>query len=737
MRRKSGKNESFSPHSSPVAPPPAPPSPHPSQLPLQTPLTAVRGVGPRLAEALARIGLRTVEDALYTLPFRYEDRRTLARIGELREGEGAVFCAQILAAAESFTSRSRRKLYEVVVSDGSGQISLKWFHFRADWMKKRFIVGRQAFFIGEVKRFGAVKEIHHPEVEFVQPGRSAEEQLRDDPLTFGRILPVYPLTEGLAQKTARKIWKDLVDRFAPLAVSRVPEEIRRRRSLMPLGEALLQAHWPDESASIADLEKGRDPARRTLVYDEFFFLELGLALRRRGVVLEEGIPFQVAHRYTKPLAKMLPYRLTDAQRRVLGEIKHDLMRPHPMNRLIQGDVGSGKTVVALMAALVAIENETQVAVVAPTEILAEQHYLQFRRWLEPLGLRAAILTGSSAARHRRETLEGIAAGEIHLVVGTHAVLQEVVEFRRLGLGIIDEQHRFGVRQRGVLRRKGENPHILVMTATPIPRTLSLTLYGDLALSVIDEMPPGRTPIQTKVLSERQRIRAYELIARELALGHQAYIVYPLVEESEKSDLGAASEGARALQSDIFPERKVGLLHGRMRPEEKEAVMAAFKNRDIDILVSTTVIEVGIDVPNATMMVVEHAERFGLAQLHQLRGRVGRGEGRSTCILLRADRCSEDGLRRLRVMEETTDGFRIAEADLQIRGPGEFLGTRQAGLPDFRVADLLRDGRILEEARQDAFALAEDPTFCTDDAYSEVRMTLIDRWGSRLELASVG
>ncbi len=736
MRRKSGKNESFSSHPSPFAPTSTPSSFHLSS-PLQTPLSVVRGVGPRISETLARIGLRTVEDALYTLPFRYEDRRRLLRIAELREGEGAVFCGEILASGESFTSRSRKRLYEVVVGDGTGQVSLKWFHFRADWMKKRFLVGRKAFFIGEVKRFGALREIHHPEVEFVQQGRSAEEQLRSDPLAFGRILPVYPLTEGFTQKTARKIWKELIDRFASGATSSVPEEIRRRRDLMALDEALRRAHWPENTASLTDLEKGRDPARRTLVYDEFFFLELGLALRRRGVVLEEGIPFQVAHRYTKPLAQMLPYRLTDAQRRVLGEIKHDLMQPHPMNRLIQGDVGSGKTVVALMAALVAIENETQVAVVAPTEILAEQHFLQFRRWLDALGLRTVLLTGSTAAREKREALEAIREGAIHLVVGTHAVLQEGVEFRRLGLGIIDEQHRFGVRQRGVLRRKGENPHILVMTATPIPRTLSLTLYGDLALSIIDEMPPGRTPVRTRVLHERQRGKAYELVAHELSAGHQAYIVYPLVEESEKSDLGAASEGAQKLEAEIFPDRRTGLLHGRMKPEEKEAVMAAFKNREIDILVSTTVIEVGIDVPNATIMVVEHAERFGLAQLHQLRGRVGRGEARSTCLLLRSDRCSEDGMRRLQVMEETTDGFRIAEADLQIRGPGEFLGTRQAGLPDFRVADLLRDGRILEEAKQDAFELAENPALLVDDTYREVRRTLMERWGNRLELASVG
>ncbi len=454
-------------------------------------------------------------------------------------------------------------------------------------------------------------------------------------------------------------------------------------------------------------------------------------------MLEPGIPFTVTHRYTKPLAQMLPYRLTGAQRRVLGEIKHDLMAPHPMNRLVQGDVGSGKTVVALMAALLAIENDTQVAVVAPTEILAEQHYLQFHPWLEALGLKVALLCGSTPVRDRREILRSAAAGSLHMLVGTHAVLQEVVEFQRLGLGIVDEQHRFGVRQRSTLRRKGENPHILVMTATPIPRTLSLTLYGDLALSVIDELPPGRTPVQTRVLTESARSRGYQQIREELVAGRQAYIVYPLVEETEKSDLLAATEAAEVLAREVFPEQSLDLLHGRMKPEEKEAVMKAFKAGEIQVLVATTVIEVGIDVPNATVMMIEHAERFGLAQLHQLRGRVGRGSARSLCLLVRSLRCSEEGLRRLQVMAETGDGFKIAEADLEMRGPGEFLGTRQAGVPDFRVANLLRDGRVLEEARQDAFELVERGDFLENPAYGLLRKELIKRWGTRLELANVG
>jgi ATP-dependent DNA helicase RecG len=701
---------------------------------LFTPVVHLKGVGPRLAEKLAKLDIHNVEDLLYTLPHRYEDRREFRKIANLRDGVHEVFCGEILACGEATTSRSRRKLFEAVVSDGSGQVMLKWFHYRKDWMSKRFVVGQRAVFSGEVKRYGACREIHHPEVEFLAADQSLADYQSSDPLTFGRILPVYPLTEGLTQYAARKIWKQAVDAFVQYVPSNLPAQLVKKHGLLPLADALQQVHWPSNETRIEQLESGRNPALRSLVYDEFFFLELGLALKRRGVVLQPGIPFSVKHTYTKPLTALLPYRLTDAQRRVLGEIKQDLMSAHPMNRLIQGDVGCGKTIVAMMTALVAIENKTQVAVVAPTEILAEQHYLQFHGWLEQLGLKTALLRGKLPAAEKREILEELKAGQINLIVGTHAVLQEGVEFQKLGLGIIDEQHRFGVRQRAVLREKGAHPHILVMTATPIPRTLSLTVYGDLALSVIDEMPPGRTPVDTLVASDAQRGRVYSRLRQEIAKGHQAYIVYPLVEESENSDLLAATEGAEKLKNDIFPQARLGLLHGRMKPAEKEEIMARFKNREIDILVATTVIEVGIDVPNATVMLVEHAEHFGLAQLHQLRGRVGRGEAGSICLLMKSYKCSEDGEKRLEVMCSTNDGFRIAEADLEIRGPGEFLGTRQSGLPDFRVANILRDGRILEDARQDAFAFAESREFRESQP---IQAVLKDRWGNRLELAGIG
>jgi ATP-dependent DNA helicase RecG len=706
----------------------------PSRQNLSTPVLYLKGVGPRVAEKLAKLDIHTVEDLLYILPNRYEDRREFRNIARLRDNTHEVFSGEILACGESTTSRSRRKIYEAVVSDGTGQITLKWFHYRKDGMNKRFIIGRRAVFTGEVKRYGALREIHHPDVEFLAVNQSLTDYQSSDPFAFGRILPVYPLTEGLSQYAARKIWKQAIDHFVHLVPTSLPALLLKKHNLMPLADALLQIHWPSNETSMEQLGNGDTPALRSLVYDEFFFLELGLALKRRGIVLEQGMPFLVTHKFTKPLAALLPYRLTNAQRRVLGEIKTDLMSQHPMNRLIQGDVGCGKTIVALMTALIAIENETQVAIVAPTEILAEQHYLQFHGWLDRLGLKAALLRGNMPVAEKREILADLSAGQVNLVVGTHAVLQEGVEFQKLGLGIIDEQHRFGVRQRAVLREKGTNPHILVMTATPIPRTLSLTLYGDLALSVIDEMPPGRTPVDTIVASDAQRGRVYSRLRQEVEKGHQAFIVYPLVEESEKSDLLAATEGAEKLKNEIFTEARLGLLHGRMKPAEKEEIMTRFKNREIDILVSTTVIEVGIDIPNATVMLVEHAERFGLAQLHQLRGRVGRGEASSICILLKSYKCSEDGEKRLEVMRTTSDGFRIAEADLEIRGPGDFLGTRQSGLPDFRVANLLRDGRLLEEARQDAFSYAETDEFKGSELMRDV---LKERWGNRLELASIG
>ena len=702
---------------------------------LQTGIQFIKGVGPKLAELLAKRGIHTVEDALFCLPHRYEDRRQLIPIRQLKPGLTQVFQGTVVSA-ETATTKGGRKVFEAVVQDESGSIVLKWFHANGVWMKRTWQIGKQGVFTGEVTSFGWKPEVHHPDVEWLEKGADVNAVMTADPVNFGRIVPVYPLTEGLHQKGMRRVMRQVVDTFLPNLENILPQSLLGIYQYLPLQEALGQVHLPPSEAPLNDLNEGRTLAHRSLAFDEFFFWELGLALKKRGVALEAGISFQVTHRYTKELVKLLPFQLTGAQRRVLSEIKADMMAPHPMHRLVQGDVGSGKTLVALMAALVAVENNYQVAIMAPTEILAEQHWHNIHHWCDQLGITVVLLTSGMRGKAKKEAMKQVADGRAAIVIGTHAVIQDKVEFSRLGLGIVDEQHRFGVLQRGILKKKGANPDILVMTATPIPRTLAMTLFGDLSLSVIDELPPGRTPINTKIYFESRRKQVYEMIHREIDQGRQAYVIYPLVEESEKSDLKAATQMAEHLQTDIFPEFRLGLLHGRMKPEEKEAVMASFKNRKLDILVATTVIEVGIDVPNATMMVIEHAERFGLSQLHQLRGRVGRGSHHSSCILLTAGKLSEDGEKRLRVMEATTDGFRIAEADLEIRGPGDFLGTRQSGMPDFRVANILRDGTILEQARSAAVKLLQHDELLQSTEGQRIHQELLQRWGRRLELAGI-
>lgn len=702
---------------------------------LEVGIQYIKGIGPKLAALLEKKEICTVEDALYLLPLRYEDRRRLLPISSLCPGQSAVFSGTVLSA-EATTTKGGRRVFEALVRDDSGTIVCKWFHANAVWMKRTWKVGRIGVFSGEVNQFGFRREVHHPDVEWLPEGGELQALLQSDPANFGRIVPVYPLTEGIHQKTMRRVMREVVDGFLSNVVNVVPARLLPAE-FPHFREALALVHAPPPEADLTDLNAGATPAHRALAFDEFFFWELGLALKKQGVLKEEGIAFQVSHRYTKELARLLPFELTAAQRRVLAEIKTDMMAPHPMHRLVQGDVGSGKTLVALMAALIAVENDYQVAIMAPTEILAEQHWHTVHRWCSQMGLEVTLMTAALKGKARKEALERIADGRARIVIGTHAVIQEKVEFANLGLGVIDEQHRFGVLQRGILKKKGANPDILVMTATPIPRTLAMTLFGDLDLSVIDEMPPGRIPIETRVFFESRRPRLYDMIRVEVESGRQVYIIYPLVEESEKMDLKAASQMAEHLQAEIFPGLRVGLLHGRLAPVEKEAVMASFKSRDFDILVSTTVIEVGIDVPNATLMVVEHAERFGLSQLHQLRGRVGRGTEKSYCILMTPGKLSEDGEKRLRVMESTSDGFRIAEADLEIRGPGDFLGTRQAGMPDFRVASILRDGSLLEKARQAAFDLLERDPELTTPAYAPLLDELLRRWGKRLELAAIG
>lgn len=692
---------------------------------LMTPLGEVKGVGARLAGRLKKKGLTTVEDMLYFFPLRYEDRRYIKKISALGIGRREVLIAEILALGEIYYGR--RRVFEIALGDESGIMKAKWFHYRLPYMKRRYKAGQRLLLFGEVTSYGGQKEIIHPDVEIIEVGK-------DDPLEMEGIVPVYSQLDNLHQKTIRKIVRGVVDEYADYAAGGTPRETLRKHRLMELPEAIRRIHSPNEGDRFG--EEMWLP-RRSVVFDEFFCLEVGLALRKAGVERERGIAFKTDSPLVEKLLEQLPFALTVAQKRVGGEIGHDMASPHPMNRLIQGDVGSGKTVVALIAALIAIDNGYQAAMMAPTEILAEQHYLTSRSYLEPIGVKTALLTSSLTKGEKASRAEEIEIGAVNLVIGTHAVIQEYVNFKKLGLAIIDEQHRFGVIQRASLKRKGINPDIIVMTATPIPRTLSMTIFGDLNISTIAELPPGRREIKTKIYRESGREKVYDLIRRELLKGRQAYVVYPLVEESEEMDLRDATTMKERLERDLFSDFSVGLLHGRMKGGEKEAVMRRFKEGEVELLVATTVIEVGIDVPNATVMLIEHAERFGLAQLHQLRGRVGRGAERSYCLLLTAGKVSDVAYRRLKVMESTSSGFALAEEDLRLRGPGDFIGKRQSGLPDFRIANPLDDINILQQAREEAFRVVENDPALATSSHQVIREVVKARWRGRLELATVG
>jgi ATP-dependent DNA helicase RecG len=696
--------------------------------PLSMPLkTLDKRLGPRLVSTLNKKGLRRLGDILFLLPRCYEDRRRLSTIAELEPGQRGVTVG-VVRVADFVPGRGGKRMFRAVVADRSGSIAATYFN-AGPWLKSRFTVGKRIVLSGEVRATMSGREMAHPEIE-------PAEDLESSSVHFNRIVPIYPGFERAEQRSFRDLAANVGEKHAMALEDPLPAGLRQRLELMGLPEALRFIHFPPGDADLEALDSHQSPAHRRLAFDELFFLQLGMALKRQGVKAEEGICFDVsAPRLDKGRAA-LPFQLTGAQAKVVEEIARDMARPEPMNRLVQGDVGSGKTAVAMISALVALQDGYQVAVMAPTEILAEQHERNFRKVLEPLGYRVGLVSAAGTAKSKRERRDAVARGDIHLAVGTHALIQEDVAFQRLGLVVIDEQHRFGVLQRHTLMSKGPKPDVLVMTATPIPRTLAMTLYGDLDLSVIDQLPPGRTPISTRVFNDKQRSRVYESVAAELAKGHQAYVVYPLVEESEKLDLEDATQGAEKLRQ-VFPQAKVGLLHGRMKGEEKDAVMEAFREKRLDLLVCTTVVEVGVDVPNASVMVVEHAERFGLSQLHQLRGRVGRGAAASYCYLVAGAARSWESTERLGVMERSSDGFIIAEKDLEIRGPGEFLGTRQSGLPELAVANLARDGDLLSMAQAEARRIMEkDPELKAREHQGLVK-ALEERWEGRLALARVG
>jgi len=685
-----------------------------------TPLRFVRGVGPRRADQLERKGLTTVEDALFFVPLRHEDRTRLTPMRALQPGQ-AQTCSGVIVGLSPPPRGRPRVPFSVLLRDASGYATASWFN--AGYLARVLARGQRLVLHGKVVRYRGTLTLQHPDYEIVEGGE-------DEHLHTGRLVPVYSSTEGLGQRPLRSLMWRLVEAYAKEVAEVLPEPVRRRRKLVALPDALRGVHFPESDAALA-------AGRRRLVFDEFLLLQLGLAILRSRTTRARGIAMSPRGALVERLRAALPYTLTAAQERVFQEIRRDMAAPFPMHRLLQGDVGSGKTIVAAMAVLTAVEAGYQAAVMAPTEILAEQHFMTFRQLLDPLGAPITLLTSSLAGRERARRREAIAAGRLACVVGTHALVQEGVEFQRLGLAVVDEQHRFGVEQRARLRGKGEHPDLLVMTATPIPRTLALTLYGDLDVSVLDELPPGRRPIVTVARTESKRRQIYDFLRREIAAGRQVYVVYPLVEESETVDLKAATDMARHLGRDVFPDLDVGLIHGRLPFDEKEAIMRRFKAGQIAILVSTTVIEVGIDVPNASVMLIEHAERFGLSQLHQLRGRVGRGPWKSYCVLLTSGRLGEEAERRIAAMVETSDGFKIAEVDLALRGPGEFFGTRQSGLPELQIADLLRDGAILEEARREAGTIvAADPELKAPE-HRALRQRLLARWRGKLALASAG
>ena len=723
---------------------------------LHTEVKFVKGVGPRVAEWLAQKNIHTVEDLLYYLPFRYEDRLNPRGIAELRPGEMAAIVAEVRNSGVFRTSKM--PIFRMVAGQGRDKIECVWFH--GEYLRNRFQPGQMVALYGKVEEGwkGRGLQIAQPQFEILDEAEEIDEDGAPvvESLEIGRIVPIYgSAAEGkLTSRWFRRVINTALENLSSDIPDGLPPALCRRLNLLDRRTAFQRAHFPPAGESFIELEGSRTPAHQRLIFEELFFLEVGLELKRRRMRQRPGIAFELNEKVREALKKILPFHPTGAQKKVLKEIAEDMQRPSPMRRLLQGDVGSGKTIVALQAAVIAIENGYQAALMAPTEILATQHYLSARRTLEAAGYRVVMLTGSLEGQSKRNARRHIAQGDAHLVIGTHALIQEKVEFHKLGLVIVDEQHRFGVMQRFKLMKKGEaEPDTLVMTATPIPRTLALTLYGDLDTSVLDELPPGRTPITTRKISDQRAEEVWAFVRKQIAAGRQAYVVYPVIEGSpsdhpelefngtaptSKSGLKAAMHMHEELRSRIFPDLHVGLLHGRLSPDEKDKAMREFQQGEIDVLVATTVIEVGVDVSNASVMVVEHAERFGLAQLHQLRGRIGRGAAKSYCILMTGGKVSPEAERRLNEMVRTQNGFEIAELDLEIRGGGEMAGTRQAGWETFRVAKPMRDKKLLDLAKAEAVKIVEetDPAITAEDC-KRIMEHLRTHWQRRYGLVEVG
>jgi ATP-dependent DNA helicase RecG len=690
---------------------------------LSTPLQFLKGVGPRKAADLKRAGLITVEDLLYRLPFRYEDRSKMQPIASLRPGNKAAVLGDIKSAHLATTRRRGFKIFHAVVGDTSGAIRCTWMNqaFLQDILQPHL----KAVIFGDVKLDSTGLHFMNPEYELVGEDLEA--------VHTARIVPFYEKTGTVTPNMQRKLVRQALDQLPATVPDALPAEMRDRLRLVPRRVAMEESHFPPNEASVEELNGFRTMPQRRLIFEEFFLFQIGHAWRRHATSseLKPYVP-KVDDRIRASAARILPFKLTPGQKQAVKEIVDDMLLAKPMHRLLQGDVGAGKTIVALLAAIVAMENGLQVAFMAPTEILASQHYGNIAKLLAQSRFRVDLLTGSTPGLQKHTLLAHIERGTTNLIVGTHALVQEKVKFHKLGLVVIDEQHRFGVVQRAALREKGLRPDVLLMTATPIPRTLALTDYSELDVSKIGDLPPGRKPVRTWVKPESRRDEIYQLIREQLDSGRQAYIIYPLVEESEKIDLKSATEMADHLQTDIFPGYRVALLHGRMKQDVKDRVMHAFVSGHVHILVSTTVVEVGVDVPNASIMVVEHAERFGLSQLHQLRGRVGRGGWESHCILLYQSPWTDDARERLKAMSGTHDGFLIAEKDLELRGPGDFFGTRQSGLPKLRTGDLVRDREVMEDAHREARRLVEQGGLTP-----ELMEFVQTRWHDQFGLIEVG
>ncbi len=702
---------------------------------LSTEVRMIKGVGPQRAQLLAERGIGTIEDLLGYLPFRYEDRIHFSKVKDIQPNGTYTIRARVMSGQAIRTMRFRRDaIYHLLVQDeAGGLLPCKFFH--GAYLEGRLKPGQLLILHGKVE----IDRLRPARLEMINPQIELLNSDEMDSTEVGRIVPIYEAIGTFSSKLIRRAMYAAVQSIDSRMADVLPESLRARLGYPSRGEALIHTHFPEPTESLDALNTFRSPAQQRLIFEEFFLYQLSLGLDRRATRKENAIAFRVREdRIREALKRILPFKPTEAQKRVLAEIVADLEKPAPMNRLLQGDVGSGKTIIALQAAVIAIENGTQAALMAPTEILAVQHFLSARRILGKAGYHVELLISGLRGAEKQAALERIKSGEAQLVIGTHALIEENVEFSRLEFVAIDEQHRFGVMQRKRLMDKaashGHAPHVLVLTATPIPRTLSLTLYGDLDVSVLDELPPGRTPIITRVTTEPHLPGVWESLRREVAAGHQGYIVYPVIEES-KLELKAAIAEYERLSKEVFPKLKLGLLHGRLSSEEKDEVMQRFHRNEVQILVTTTVVEVGVDVPNATVMVIEHGERFGLAQLHQLRGRIGRGAQKSHCVLVAPFRMTDEARARLDTIVRTSNGFEIAEADLQLRGPGEFFGTRQSGELGFHIANPLRDRELLELARKEAFALVEDGT--QREELQRVLRMLPGEWQRRYHLAKVG